>query len=65
VKRDAVLIPVTDELLNGVAKARPLMACALCGGNRLERILNLGSSPPPCVMHPVGRRPVVEESYPP
>jgi hypothetical protein len=64
VKRDAVLIPVTDELLNGVAKARPLMACALCGGNRLERILNLGSSPPPCVMHPVGRRPVVEESYP-
>jgi hypothetical protein len=44
--------------------ARRVEACELCGGQRLVEVLNLGSSPPPCVMHPVGQRPVVEERYP-
>jgi hypothetical protein len=36
--------------------------CGICDSERLERVLSLGSSPPPCVMHRA--RPLVEEHYP-
>jgi 2-polyprenyl-3-methyl-5-hydroxy-6-metoxy-1,4-benzoquinol methylase len=44
--------------------ARVVTACGVCGSGRLETVLSLGSSPPPCVMHPVGRRSPVEQYYP-
>jgi hypothetical protein len=46
------------------SKARYITECGLCGSTTLEPVLDLGSSPPPCVMHPIGERPVVEERYP-
>jgi hypothetical protein len=49
---------------NSVTNARYITECGLCGSTRLDLVLSLGASPPPCVMHPVGERPLVEERYP-
>ncbi|HEX7992922.1 MAG TPA: class I SAM-dependent methyltransferase [Streptosporangiaceae bacterium] len=46
------------------AYARQVTECGLCGSGNLEMVLSLGTSPPPCVMHPVGARPRAETSYP-
>jgi len=43
---------------------RLVTRCGLCDSLNLERVLSLGTSPPPCVMTPVGRRPLVEEHFP-
>lgn len=44
--------------------ARLLIECGLCGSTRLEPVLSLGSSPPTCVMQPVGGRPATEDHHP-
>jgi hypothetical protein len=44
--------------------ARLLDRCGLCGGENLEPVLNLGSSPPTCVMAPVGVPQATEEHHP-
>jgi hypothetical protein len=44
--------------------ARLVERCGLCGSNSLELVLSLGSSPPTCVMVPVGARPASEHRHP-
>jgi hypothetical protein len=44
--------------------ARLLTHCGVCGGDRLESVLSLGSSPPTCVMVPVGVRQASEDHHP-
>ena len=44
--------------------ARAVERCDVCGGTDLRLVLDLGTSPPTCNMHPVGKRPVSEEHYP-
>ena len=44
--------------------ARAVETCDVCGGRDLELVLDLGTSPPTCNMHPVGKRPVSEEHHP-
>jgi SAM-dependent methyltransferase len=44
--------------------ARRVTRCGVCGWTSLTPILSLGTSPPPCVMHPTTQPPVVEERYP-
>lgn len=38
--------------------------CGICGSENLELVLSLGSSPPTCVMMPVGADTTTEERYP-
>lgn len=47
-----------------VPRAQLVTLCQGCGSDRLAVALSLGSSPPPCVMHPAGRRPLTEEHFP-
>jgi hypothetical protein len=44
--------------------ARLVERCGICGSARLETVLSLGSSPPTCVMAPVGRRQASENHHP-
>jgi hypothetical protein len=44
--------------------ARLVERCGICGSARLETVLSLGSSPPTCVMAPVGRRQASEDHHP-
>jgi hypothetical protein len=44
--------------------ARLVTVCGLCGGDRLELVLSLGSSPPTCAMQVVGARQASEDHYP-
>ena len=44
--------------------ARIVNRCGICGSARLESVLNLGQSPPTCVMVPVGTRRATEEHHP-
>jgi SAM-dependent methyltransferase len=44
--------------------ARRVDRCGICGSARLETVLSLGSSPPTCVMVPVGRRQASEDHHP-
>jgi hypothetical protein len=44
--------------------ARLVERCELCGSENLREVLSLGSSPPTCVMVPVGRAPATEEHHP-
>jgi hypothetical protein len=39
-------------------------SCGLCGSRDLRPVLSLGSSPPTCVMAPVGQRPASEDHHP-
>jgi hypothetical protein len=44
--------------------ARIVDRCGICGSASLETVLSLGSSPPTCVMAPVGRRQATEDHHP-
>jgi hypothetical protein len=44
--------------------ARTVTECGLCGSHRLDLVLSLGSSPPTCVMVPVGTRQATEYHHP-
>jgi hypothetical protein len=44
--------------------ARTVTECGLCGSHRLDLVLSLGSSPPTCVMIPVGARQATEDHHP-
>ena len=44
--------------------ARLLERCGLCGSQDLEPVLDLGSSPPTCVMRKVGERQATEDHHP-
>jgi hypothetical protein len=44
--------------------ARTVTECGLCGSTRLDLVLSLGSSPPTCVMVPVGTRQATEYHHP-
>jgi hypothetical protein len=44
--------------------ARLVERCGICGSARLDLVLSLGSSPPTCVMAPVGRRQASENHHP-
>jgi hypothetical protein len=44
--------------------ARLLSHCGACGSADLELVLSLGSSPPTCVMVPVGTRQATEDHHP-
>jgi hypothetical protein len=50
--------------MGGMTLTRGLVTnCGICESEDLERVLSLGSSPPPCVMSPIGSR-QMEEHYP-
>lgn len=44
--------------------ARVVTHCGLCDSENLELVISLGSSPPPCVMLPVGSRQATENHHP-
>jgi hypothetical protein len=44
--------------------ARRVDHCGICGSASLDTVLSLGSSPPTCVMAPVGRRQASEDHHP-